>query len=84
MRYTRLLPRLPTFAMNLPSNLDSTDRKTAEPDGSFKEYMLRVHPELRPMLDGGQFGEPQALTAHNAVASTFGLRGEQYAPIMES
>ncbi len=27
---------------------------------------------------------PQALTARNAVASTFGLRGEDYAPVMES
>lgn len=58
--------------------------KTAEPDGTFKKYMLRVHPELRPMLDGGRFGEPQGFTAHNAVASTFGLRGEQYAPVQET
>jgi hypothetical protein len=36
------------------------------------------------MLDGGQFGEPQEMTAHNAVASTFGLRGEQYEPVMET
>ena len=39
---------------------------------------------VRPMLDGGQLGEPQALTARNAVASTFGLRGEQYEPIFET
>ena len=57
---------------------------TPEPDGTKKIYMLRVHPELRPMLDGGQFGEPQKLTAHNAVASTFGLVGEMYRPIMQT
>lgn len=36
------------------------------------------------MLDGGFFGEPQEMTAHNAVASTFGLRGEQYSPTIET
>lgn len=59
-----------------------------EPDGTFKDYFLRVHPELRPLQRRGDrvtvVGEPQALTARNAVASTFGLRGEQYAPEMES
>lgn len=58
--------------------------KTAEPDGTFKVYMLRVHHELRPLLDGGKFGNPQKLTARNAVASTFGLRGEQYDPVRET
>ena len=57
---------------------------TPEPDGTRKLYMLRVEPNLRPMLDGGGFGEPQKMTAHNAVASTFGLRGEQYDPVMET
>jgi hypothetical protein len=50
---------------------------TAEPDGSFKPYFLRVHPELRPMLKEG-LGEPQAMTALNAVASTFGCTGKEY------
>ena len=27
---------------------------------------------------------PQQLTAHNAVASTWGMRGEEYAPAVES
>jgi len=57
---------------------------TPEPDGASKIYMLRVHPELRPMLDGGEFGEPQEMTAHAAVASTFGLRAEQYDPVMQT
>lgn len=51
---------------------------TPEPDGSFKHYFLRVEPELRPMLGGEKLGEPQKLTALNAVASTFGLTGDQY------
>jgi len=39
-----------------------------------------VHPELRPMLGGDELGEPQELTARNAIASTFGKRGEVYRP----
>jgi len=57
---------------------------TPEPNGHHKEYMLRVDPELRPMLDDGTFGNPQLLTCHNAVASTFGLTGPEYAPEVES
>jgi hypothetical protein len=57
---------------------------TAEPDGTFKDYWLRVHPDCRPLLANGQFGEPQALTARNAVASTFGLIGADYAPLVQT
>jgi hypothetical protein len=61
---------------------------TPEPDGSFKDYFLRVHPELRPLLSQtagrNQLGDPQRMTAQNAVASTFGLRGEEYAPALET
>jgi hypothetical protein len=57
---------------------------TEEPDGTRKKYMLRVHPELRPLLEDGQLGEVQAPTARNAVASTFGLRGDEYAPLIET
>ena len=61
---------------------------TAEPDGTFKPYWLYVHPELRPlhMKDNGEveMGEPQTKTARNAVASTFGLRGAEYAPDQET
>ena len=57
---------------------------TPEPDGSFREFFLSVHPELRPILDDGALGDPQELTAHNAVASTFGLRGEEYFPTLET
>jgi hypothetical protein len=57
---------------------------TPEADGSFKDYFLQVHPELRPLLPNGKLGEPQELTAHNAVASTWGLRGTEYAPAVET
>ena len=66
-----------------PMMLVKVRNSTPEPDGSVKDYVLRVHPELRPMLDDG-FGELQELTARNAIASTFGLRGEEYAPMVES
>lgn len=56
---------------------------TPEPDGSFNDYFLRVHPECRPMMinPGGstEYGQAQDLTALNAVASTFFMTGEQYA-----
>jgi hypothetical protein len=57
---------------------------TREPDGSFKRYWLRVHPELRPLLADNQFGPAQAPTVRNAIASTFGLIGEQYVPAIET
>ena len=57
---------------------------TVEPDGSVHEFWLRVHPELRPMLPGDRLGEPQGLTAKNAVASTFGMTGDEYEPEYES
>lgn len=46
----------------------------------YKTYFLEVHPELRPLLSDTEFGEPQKMTAKNAIASTFGLRGEEYNP----
>jgi hypothetical protein len=57
---------------------------TAEPDGSHKDYFLRVDPSCRPMLADGQFGKPQKLTARNAIASTFGLTGDQYRPVKQT
>ena len=55
---------------------------TLEPDGSAKRYMVRVHPELRPMRDDKTYGEPQQMTALNAVASTHGMAGREYAGSM--
>ena len=62
---------------------------TPEPDGTRKTYWLSVHPELRPLLGNDErgaprFGEPQKMTPRNAVASTFGLRGEEYHPGAET
>lgn len=51
---------------------------TPETDGTFKDYFLRVDPQLRPLLGDDNFGKPQAMTARNAVASTYGLRGAEY------
>jgi hypothetical protein len=71
-----------------PLMMVKVTNSSPEPDGSFKEYFLRVHPELRPrtgIKDGEPvYGEPQALTAHNAVASTFRRTGKQYKPIVET
>jgi hypothetical protein len=64
-----------------------------ELDSSYKKYYLPVHPELKPLLklkdnmsqeehaallQKLEDQEPQQMTCHNAVASTFGLRGEEY------
>jgi hypothetical protein len=67
---------------------------TAEPDGTFKDYFLRVHPELLPLPPGHWPVEkkrawltkqvPQQLTPLNAIASTWGRRGEVYQPAVET
>jgi hypothetical protein len=55
---------------------------TAEPDGSFRKYVLPVDHDCRPLpnpLDPSALhGAPQAQTALNAVASTFGMTGGRY------
>lgn len=72
---------------------------TQELDGSYNQYFLFCHPELKPLHDPGIKADDkpevikkkqeeamrrtnaekgQAMTCHNAVASTFGLRGEEY------
>ena len=55
-----------------------------EPDGSYKDYYLRVDPELRPLMADGEFGGSQEMTCHNALASTWGMRGSEYRPLVES
>jgi hypothetical protein len=56
---------------------------TAEPDGSFRKYVIPVDPMCRPLPNPndpfGQLGQPQERTALNAVASTFGVTGSEYA-----
>src|SRR5437870_382562 len=59
-----------------------------------KIYWLRCHPELRPLPPGDWDADrkrvyldkqkPQMMTAHNAIASTFGLCGEQYNPQVQT
>lgn len=65
-----------------PLVLVKVTNSTAEPDGSYKDYILRVHHELRPLMEGNVLGEPQKMTALNAIASTFGLRGDEYKKVM--
>jgi hypothetical protein len=61
---------------------------TQELDGSYKKYFLPVHPELRPIYENTvgvfTYGNPQPLTAHAAVASTFGLYAKEYMPGIET
>jgi hypothetical protein len=64
--------------------LTEVTNSTPEPDGTFRVYWEGAHPELRPLLGAGRLGDPQRLTIHNAVASQFGKRGEEYAPTMET
>jgi hypothetical protein len=60
--------------------------RSPEPDGSFRNYVLPVDARLRPIPDPAKtdddFGQPQKLTALNAVASTFGLRGKEYCELL--
>ena len=67
-----------------PLVMVSVLNSTPEPDGHKKRYFLRVDPNCRPLLADGTFGRAQALTARNAIASTFGLRGSQYVPVVET
>jgi hypothetical protein len=67
-----------------PITMVEVQNSTPEPDGTRKTYFLRVHPECRPLLAENKLGDPQKLTAHNAVASTFGKRGEDYQPSVET
>ncbi|HND52036.1 MAG TPA: hypothetical protein PLV92_06560, partial [Pirellulaceae bacterium] len=43
---------------------------TPEPDGTSKEYQMRVHPELRPIVrrEPVEYGKPQQMTCANAAA----------------
>ena len=59
---------------------------TPEPDGEWKEYWLEVAPDLRPIdpHTGELFGKAQELTGWNAIASTWGMTGEEYHPLVET
>ena len=51
---------------------------TVDADGGRRMYHVPVHPDLCPLLPDGGLGRPQDLTALNAVASTYGMRGKDY------
>jgi hypothetical protein len=73
-----------TFQSGQPAVFVHLVNSTPEADGSRREFWRRVHPELRPLLGDGQLGEPQKMTARNAVASTYGMTGQEYAPVAET
>jgi hypothetical protein len=58
------------FTGDEPLTMVKVINRTAEPDGSFREYFLRVPPTMR--------------TAREAVAWTFGKRETDYCPDIES
>ena len=60
------------------------ENRSPEADGSYRHFLLRVDPDLRPLRANGTFGAPQAPSARNGIASTFGLNGAEYAPDIET
>jgi len=58
------------MANDEPLRMVRVRNSTAEPDGTFKDYWLRVPPEIR--------------TAKQGVAWTFDLDEDEYAPIIET
>jgi hypothetical protein len=88
----RLLDRDPNFGTlwridadlaAAPMLMLEVENRSPELDGTYRHFLLRVDPELRPLRRGG-FGKWQPLTARNAVASSFGLTGAEYAPHIET
>jgi len=58
------------FEDDEPLVMVRVENSTPEPDGTNRPYFLRVNPDVQ--------------TAHEAVASTFGLTAEEYDPVVES
>ena len=67
-----------------PMLMVEVTNRSPEPDGSYRHFLLRVDPELRPLYADRSFGQPQELTARNAVAASFGLSGAEYHPALET
>ncbi len=44
-----------------PRLMVEVENRSPEPDGSYRHFLLRVDPELRPILGSGGFGPPPAL-----------------------
>ena len=59
---------------------------TEEKDGTHRHYVIPVDHQCRPLPNlrdpNGALGEPQNLSALNAVASTFGMTGREYKDIL--
>jgi hypothetical protein len=72
------------LAGEAPTLMVEVRNHSPEPDGTYRHFFLRVHPELRLILTDGTYGAAQRLTVRNAVASTFGLSGAEYAPDVET
>lgn len=64
-----------------PIALVEVKNSTPEPDGSIKTYFLRVDPQYRILQSNNRFGPRYEPTPLNAIASTFGLTGEEYARV---
>ena len=58
------------FEDDEPLVMVRVENSTPEPDGTNRPYFLRVDPNVK--------------TAHEAVASTFGLTAEEYDPVVET
>ena len=71
-------------AVTGPMLMVEVTNHSPEPDGSYRHFLLRVDPELRPMNGADSFGAPQPATARNAVAASFGLSGVEYTPMIET
>lgn len=60
--------------------------RTAESDGKFQHFVIPVDPNCRPLPDPNKpfdtYGPRQVPTALNAVASTFGMTGKEYAEML--
>jgi hypothetical protein len=55
---------------------------TEDAGNTRRVYWMDVHPECRPLLSNGGIGEPQKPTALNAVASSYGMTGKEYAQLI--
>jgi len=71
-------------AVTGPMLMVEVTNHSPEPDGSYRHFLLRADPELRPIIGPGSFGQPQEMTARNAVAASFGMSGAEYAPEIET
>jgi hypothetical protein len=60
--------------------------KSPSEKGIYETHVIPVDPRLRPLPNprdpNGVMGRPQRLTPLNAVASTFGMTGKEYAAML--